>query len=58
MGGVPHMRMRFYIEGPYKKATVHVEVQKVSLRPESTGMYCGGIDELVSWVMGGGGGGS
>ncbi|XP_076449014.1 mitochondrial import inner membrane translocase subunit Tim21-like [Babylonia areolata] len=26
--GVPHMRMRFYIEGPYKKATVHVEVQK------------------------------
>ena len=55
------MRMRFYIEGPYKKATVHVEVQKVSLMPESTGMYCGGIDELVSWVirgMGGGGGGS
>ena len=49
------MRMRFYIEGPYKKATVHVEVQKVSLRPESTGMYCGGIDELVSWVMGRGG---
>ena len=23
------MRMRFYIEGPYRKATVHVEVQKV-----------------------------
>ncbi|KAL8593080.1 hypothetical protein ACOMHN_018006 [Nucella lapillus] len=26
--GVPHMRLRFYIEGPYKKATVHAEVQK------------------------------
>ncbi|KAK7505276.1 hypothetical protein BaRGS_00003438 [Batillaria attramentaria] len=28
VNGVPHMRMRFYVEGPYRKATVHVEVEK------------------------------
>lgn len=28
VNGVPHMRLKFYIEGPYGKATVHAEMRK------------------------------
>lgn len=28
--GVPHLRMRFYVQGLRKRATVHLEMQEVS----------------------------
>ena len=28
--GVKHMRMKFYVEGPFRKGTVHLEVKMVS----------------------------
>lgn len=37
--GVPHMRMKFYLQGPYKKGTVQLEVKKVDGKYEYRYMF-------------------